>query len=153
MKRILFICLGNICRSSAAEEILRTKARQRGLNIEVDSAGLIDYHQGELSDPRMRQHASARGYRLIHRSRPVQTEDFRNFDIIICMDEKNEQRLHRLAPEAEGEAKIRRATDFIYHYDADSVPDPYYGGDADFEYALDLLEDCADGIIDELLSD
>ena len=83
MKKILFVCLGNICRSSSAEEVMRTLIRKEGLEreIEVDSAGILSYHQGELPDSRMRMHASRRGYNLTHRSRPVCTDDFYHFDM------------------------------------------------------------------------
>ena len=82
MKRILFVCLGNICRSSSAEEVMRTLIKKEGLEheIEVDSAGILSYHRGELPDSRMRMHASRRGYNLTHRSRPVCTEDFYHFE-------------------------------------------------------------------------
>lgn len=91
MKRILFVCLGNICRSSSAEEVMRTLIKKKGLEheIEVDSAGILSYHRGELPDSRMRMHASRRGYNLTHRSRPVCTEDFYHFDMIIGMDDRN----------------------------------------------------------------
>ena len=91
MKKILFVCLGNICRSSSAEEVMRTLIRKEGLEreIEVDSAGILSYHQGELPDSRMRMHASRRGYNLTHRSRPVCTDDFYHFDMIIGMDDRN----------------------------------------------------------------
>ncbi len=83
--KILFICLGNICRSSAAEEVMRSKIASAGLSssVEVDSAGLIDYHEGEKSDPRMLRHAYNRGYKITHRSRPIQQEDFAYFDLLL----------------------------------------------------------------------
>ena len=88
MKRILFVCLGNICRSSSAEEIMRTYIKQAGLEkeIEVDSAGISSYHEGERADDRMRAHAIRRGYNITHRSRPVRTDDFYDFDLILGMD-------------------------------------------------------------------
>ena len=91
MKRILFVCLGNICRSCTAEEIMRTILQREGLDkeVEVDSAGLISYHQGEQADPRMRSHASRRGYHITHLSRPVRMTDFYDFDLIIGMDDSN----------------------------------------------------------------
>lgn len=90
MKRILFVCLGNICRSSSAEEIMRTYIKRAGLEkeIEVDSAGISSYHQGELADDRMRAHAIRRGYNITHRSRPVRTDDFYEFDLILGMDDR-----------------------------------------------------------------
>ena len=107
MKRILFVCLGNICRSSSAEEDLRTLIKKEGLEheIEVDSAGILSYHRGELPDSRMRMHASRRGYNLTHRSRPVCTEDFYHFDMIIGMDDRNIEDLMERAPDLETEKK------------------------------------------------
>ena len=89
--RILFICLGNICRSSAAQTIMQHLVDEEGLGalFEIDSAGILSYHQGEQADPRMRAHAARRGYNVTHRSRPVTAEDFRRFDLIIGMDEGN----------------------------------------------------------------
>ena len=98
MTKILFVCLGNICRSSSAEEIMRTFVAREGLDkdIQVDSAGILSYHQGELPDERMRAHAIRRGYNLTHRSRPVRTDDFFDFDLIIGMDDRNIQDLTKI---------------------------------------------------------
>ena len=155
MKRILFVCLGNICRSSSAEEIMRTFIRRKGLEdqIEVDSAGILNYHQGELPDSRMRMHASRRGYNLTHRSRPVCTADFWDFDLIIGMDDRNIQDLKDRAPSLETEGKICRMTDFCRHKIADYVPDPYYGGAQGFENVLDILEDACEGLLTFLVPD
>ena len=112
--KILFVCLGNICRSSSAEEVMRTFIKREGLEnrIEVDSAGILSIHQGELSDSRMRMHASRRGYTLTHRSRPVCTEDFFEFDMILGMDDRNIQDLKDRAPSPEAEKKIHRMTEY-----------------------------------------
>lgn len=138
MKRILFVCLGNICRSSSAEEVMRTLIKKEGLEheIEVDSAGILSYHRGELPDSRMRMHASRRGYNLTHRSRPVCTEDFYHFDMIIGMDDRNIEDLMERAPDLETEKKIHRMTDYCRVKVADYVPDPYYGGAQGFEKCL-----------------
>ena len=154
MKRILFVCLGNICRSSAAEEIMRTFIRKSGLEheITVDSAGLIDYHKGEEADSRMKAHAARRGYRITHLSRPVRTEDFFDFDLIIGMDERNIDRLKDLAPDLESEDKIRRMTAYCRIKIADHVPDPYYGGAEGFENVLDILEDACNGLLADICS-
>ena len=114
MKKILFVCLGNICRSSSAEEIMRTYIRKAGLEqeLEVDSAGILSYHQGELPDERMRAHALRRGYNLTHRSRPVRTSDFEEFDWILGMDDRNIDALKEKAPDIASEQKIHRMTDF-----------------------------------------
>ena len=150
--KILFVCLGNICRSSSAEEVMRTFVKREGLEekIEVDSAGILNYHQGELPDSRMRMHAYHRGYELTHRSRPVCTEDFLNFDLIIGMDDRNIQDLKDRAPSPESEKKIRRMTDYCRTKLVDYVPDPYYGGAQGFETVLDILEDACEGLLEEI---
>lgn len=147
--RILFICLGNICRSCTAEEIMRTVLRREGLDkvIEVDSAGLISYHQGEQADPRMRSHALRRGYHITHLSRPVRMTDFYDFDLIIGMDDSNISRLHDLAPSLEAEDKIHRMTEYCTRMVADHVSDPYYGGAQGFENVIDILEDACEGLL------
>lgn len=152
MKKILFVCLGNICRSSSAEEIMRTLVKQAGLvqEIEMDSAGILNYHQGELPDSRMRMHASRRGYELTHRSRPVCTDDFFEFDWLIGMDDRNIQDLKDRAPSPEAEKKICRMTDFCRVKQVDYVPDPYYGGAQGFENVLDILEDACSGLLEEI---
>lgn len=149
--KILFVCLGNICRSVTAEEIFRTKLKAARLekNYEVDSAGLIDYHEGELADPRMRDHAFRRGYRLTHLSRPVVKSDFKKFDLIVAMDDNNVKGLLRLAPAGE-EHKIVKMVNFLQQYDAAEIPDPYYGGADGFEKVIDLLEDACEGLLNSL---
>lgn len=152
MIKILFVCLGNICRSSSAEEIMRTFVAREGLEreIQVDSAGILGYHQGELPDERMRAHAIRRGYNLMHRSRPVCTDDFFDFDLIIGMDDRNIQDLYDRAPSVEAEKKICRMTDFCVQKVIDYVPDPYYGGAQGFENVLDILEDACKGLLDKV---
>ena len=154
MKRILFVCLGNICRSAAAEEIMRNYLKREGLDkeIEVDSAGISGYHEGDLADPRMRMHASRRGYQITHRSRPVRTDDFYHFDCILGMDDANIDALHAKAPDVETERKIGRMTDYCRTKVADHVPDPYYGGAQGFENVLDILEDACGGLMEEVRS-
>ena len=148
-QRILFVCLGNICRSSSAEEIMRTLVRRAGREkeFEIDSAGISGFHEGELPDERMRAHASRRGYQLTHRSRPVRTEDFYHFDWILGMDDRNIDALRDKAPDVESEQKIHRMTDFCRTKVIDYVPDPYYGGAQGFENVLDILEDACEGLL------
>ena len=147
-QRILFICLGNICRSCTAEEIFRSLAIAQGYgeNYEIDSAGLIDYHEGELPDGRMRRIAARHGYQLTHRSRPVTTADFDYFDWVVAMDDNNRIRLCELASTDAQRAKIISMADYLTQHPTYSfIPDPYYGGDADFELVVELLEDaCAE---------
>lgn len=151
--RVLFVCLGNICRSPAAEGILRQMAEESGMAecIEVDSCGTYSGHRGDLPDRRMRVHAIRRGYDLTHRARPVRERDFEDFDIIIGMDEANCDDLRRLAPLIEDERKVVQMIGFCRAYTAeDCVPDPYYEGAEGFEKVLDLLEDGCRTILDEV---
>lgn len=145
------MCLGNICRSPAAEGVLRSLAERAGVDhlLEIDSAGTYSGHAGEQPDGRMRQAAYARGYSLIHRSRGIEMEDFFHFDRLIAMDDSNIEDLRRIAPTPEAAAKIERFTDLCRHHaDEHYVPDPYYGGHDGFERVLDLLEDGCSAIID-----
>lgn len=152
MKKILFVCLGNICRSSTAEGVMLHLLKEAGLEKEymIDSAGISSYHRGELPDSRMRAHAARRGYDLVHRSRPVCTDDFYQFDLIIGMDDRNMDDLRERAPGVDELRKIHRMTEYCKRIPADHVPDPYYGGDAGFEYVLDVLEDACAGLLEQL---
>ena len=109
-KKILFVCMGNICRSPAAEEIFRQKVAAAGLadQYEIDSAGTYSGHRGDLPDPRMRRAAERRGYTLTHRARPVLDEDFGRFDMLVAMDDRNVDALERLAFTLDDRAKIYR---------------------------------------------
>lgn len=141
---ILFVCLGNICRSPAAHGIMDRLVREKGLadRFEIDSAGLYGGHAGDLPDHRMRVHARRRGLELTHRSRQVRESDFDRFDIIVAMDDSNYDRLRAMAPTTEDEHKVVKMADFFtLHPWADCVPDPYYDGAQGFENALDLIED------------
>lgn len=153
--KILFVCLGNICRSATADEIMRTLLKKKGLDktIEIDSAGTSSYHRGELPDERMRMHASRRGYDLTHLSRPVCTDDFYNFDLILGMDDRNIDALKDMAPDIETEKKIARMTDYCRTKIVDYVPDPYYGGAQGFENVIDILEDACQGLLESLQDD
>ncbi len=149
--RVLFVCLGNICRSPAAQGIMESLVESLGLADEyvLDSAGLYGGHAGEMPDRRMQIHARGRGYSLIHRSRPVRESDFDDFDLIVAMDASNRQGLMRLAPTPEAQRKVVMMTDFCRHHPgADHVPDPYYEGAEGFELVLDLLEDACTGLLD-----
>lgn len=142
--KILFVCLGNICRSSAADEIMRQQAKATGLDaeFEIDSAGTYGGHAGELPDPRMRMAGQKRGYNFTHRSRKVRSEDFEHFDLLLAMDDSVYESLSRLAPSVEALQKLERMADYIpKHFGYDYVPDPYYEGADGFELVLDMLEE------------
>ena len=153
--KILFVCLGNICRSPAAEEVLRQLVAERGLayRIEIDSAGTYGGHSGQLPDQRMRVHARRRGYELTHRARRITGYDMGDFDMIVAMDDANRADLVRLARTPEEVNKIVMIGDYITqnpHYDY--VPDPYYEGSEGFELALDLLEDACVQLLNEIIA-
>lgn len=148
--KILFVCLGNICRSPMAETIMNKLIKENHLSnrIMVDSAGIIGFHAGEKADSRMRQHAYQRGYNITHISRPISISDFDDFDLIISMDESVYDSLLDKAPSIPHESKVVRMTDFCQiHTDATHVPDPYYGGASGFEHVIDLLEDSCIGLL------
>ncbi|MBQ4278409.1 MAG: low molecular weight phosphotyrosine protein phosphatase [Rikenellaceae bacterium] len=151
-QRVLFVCLGNICRSPAAEGIMQKLVEGEGLSdrIEVDSAGTYGGHAGDAADPRMRRAAAARGYDLTSRSRKIVSDDFDRFDRIVVMDDTNYERVHRMAPDIASAEKICRMTDFCRRHRADHVPDPYYEGADGFERVLDLLEDACAGLLDDM---
>lgn len=152
--KILFVCLGNICRSPSAEAVMKKIVADAGLQerFVIDSAGIIGYHKGEQADPRMRSHAARRGYSLDSISRPVCTQDFFEFDMIIGMDNRNIEDLREKAPSIEAMRKIFRMTDFSRNKLYDYVPDPYYSGADGFELVLDLLEDACAGLLEALIS-
>lgn len=147
--KILFVCLGNICRSPTAEGVFRKKAADAGIleRLTVDSAGTNNYHPGEPPDPRTQKHALARGYDLSAlRARAVQDHDFEQFDWLLAMDSLNYSTLlHRAEPAAR--TKIKRFMEFAPQLNVREVPDPYYGERGDFEYVLDLVEAASDGLI------
>lgn len=150
---VLFVCLGNICRSPTAHGVFERCVQDAGLaaRIRVDSAGTGDWHAGEPPDSRARMHARARGFELGHlRARQVRLEDFRRFDLILAMDRNNLADLERLRPpDFGGELALflryARAGEGLLE-----VPDPYYGGSGGFETVLDLVEDAAGGLLEHL---
>ncbi len=150
--RLLFVCLGNICRSPAAETVLRELLDREGLSSSstVDSAGTTGYHIGEEPDPRMRQELAQRGYKQWSRARLVEAKDFYDFDIILAMDQQNMRELRRLCPKPELLSKLRLACSFCSRHHDSEVPDPYYGSKSDFAYVVTLVEDISEGIIQNL---
>ena len=151
--RVLFVCLGNICRSPAANGVMEKMVAVQGLDRKflIDSAGTYGGHAGELPDPRMRVAASRRGYNLTHRSRKFREQDYHDFDMIIVMDDSNYENVARLAPERKYLDKVYRFVEFSKnHPDWSYVPDPYYGGAQGFETVLDILEDACEGLLDEI---
>ena len=153
VKRILFVCLGNICRSPAANGVMQAIVDARGDSARwvIDSAGTGDYHTGDLPDHRMRVHARRRGYDLTHRARQVRESDFDDFDLIIPMDASNQRNLRRMAPTPEAEEKIVPMAQWIDKASRyDYVPDPYYEGAEGFELVLDLLENGCNNLYNDL---
>lgn len=148
--RVLFVCLGNICRSPAAEGVMRKKVEEAGQQArwEIDSAGTGGWHVGDLPDKRMRVHARQRGYELTHVCRQVRESDFDNFDLIVGMDDNNVANLKRLAPTVEAQAKIVPMAAFVGDSRVYAIPDPYYEGSEGFELVLDLLERGCENFLD-----
>ncbi len=138
---VLFVCMGNICRSPAAEGVFRRMVMDAGLQdqIEIDSAGTHGYHVGKPADERMRKAAATRGYQLDSIARQLVVEDFERFGLVITMDEDNYDRAMALRP-GQG-AQIVRMVDYCEISDVDEVPDPYYGGEEGFHTVIDILED------------
>ena len=148
---ILFVCLGNICRSPAAEGIMKHQLELNGLTdkVFVDSAGIGGWHVGDLPDARMRVHGNRRGYDFCSRARQIKRADFDRFDLIIVMDDDNYDDVCSLARNEDDRAKVHLMTEYLNRFKGRrSVPDSYYGGDAGFELVLDLLEDGCERLIE-----
>lgn len=148
--RILFVCLGNICRSPSAEGIMNHLIAQRQLEGQVicDSAGTSSYHIGSPPDRRMGAAARRRSIQLTGAARQFQPEDFERFDLILAMDRENYQDILTLDRQGQHEAKVKLMCDFCRHHPDSEVPDPYYGGTEGFDYVIDLLLDACDGALD-----
>lgn len=150
IKSILFVCMGNICRSPSAEAVFRQKAK--ALSLTIDSAGTIGSHAREKPDHRAQKAGVARGYSFDKiKARKVTEKDFSSFDLILAMDEQNVKDLMKVAPSAY-QHKVQLFLDYAENFEDSEVPDPYYGGARGFQYVLDLVEDASDGLIRRLTS-
>ena len=148
-QRILFVCMGNICRSPTAEGVTRTLAERSGVaaGFELDSAGTHGYHIGKAPDARASQAAALRGYDLSSlKARQVDSADFVRFDRILAMDRDNLELLRQACP-SEHHGKLGLFLEFASRHEEDEVPDPYYGGPEGLERVLDLIEDAAEGLL------
>ena len=149
MKRVLFVCMGNICRSPTVEGVARHFLRSEGLHelMEIDSAGTHGYHVGDAPDPRSCAAARRRGFDLsAQRARQVQPQDFERFDLLLAMDHANLAHLQRCGPPQQ-QHRLRLLTDFQLRHNSPVIPDPYYGNAQGFDHVLDLIEDACDGLL------
>lgn len=150
--RLVFFCMGNICRSPTAHGVMRARLQQVGWSalVDVDSAGTHNYHPGNAPDNRSQQHALLRGYDLSDlRARQLDSRDFERADLLLAMDSDNLRLARQHCPAALHD-KLQPFTDFCRRYTVNEVPDPYYGGAAGFEHVLDLIEDGCDGLLQHL---
>ncbi|EMN7343380.1 low molecular weight protein-tyrosine-phosphatase [Vibrio parahaemolyticus] len=149
MKRILVVCMGNICRSPTGEAVLRAKAEELGVDVDIDSAGTIGYHTGNTPDSRAMATGKQRGYSFKGmRARQVSLQDFEDFDLVLAADKANLADLLDICP-AEHRHKVSL---FLSHSNSsyDEIPDPYYGGDDGFELVLDLIEEASVAVLQKL---
>lgn len=151
---VLFVCMGNICRSPTAEAVFRRRAESAGLaeRLRIDSAGTHDYHIGEPPDARAQRAAAKRGYDMaMLRGRQVEASDFARFDYVLAMDRANLAILQRLRPR-DATSHLGLFLDFARNHDEREVPDPYYGGADGFEHVLDMVEDAAEELLKHIES-
>lgn len=155
MIKVIFVCLGNICRSPSAEAVMNSIVEKAGLSgiVECDSAGTIAFHAGEPADARMKKHAVKRGYTLTSIARKFTHDDFEKFDYIVAMDRNNFTDILAFDKEAQYVDKISMMTSYCRDHEEEEVPDPYYGGPQGFEHVLDLLEDACTGFLEKIKED
>ena len=153
--RILFVCLGNICRSPLAESVFRHLARERGVEdrFEIDSAGTSGYHAGSPPDARSVATARTRGIEVTGYSRRLSTQDLESFDYLIAMDEENRDNIARLQARAGGAARVHLLREWDPQRDEPGVPDPYYGGARGFERVQDIVERSCAALLEHLLEE
>jgi len=153
--KLLFVCLGNICRSPSAEGIMNHLLQQRQLTdrIQCDSAGTASYHVGNPPDRRMTAAAKRQGITLAGQARQFEPDDFETFDLILAMDKSNYQDILRLDRDSIYGDRVRLMCSFCRHHNDQEVPDPYYGGEAGFNYVIELLLDACEGLLDTVLAD
>ncbi|GAA5121648.1 low molecular weight phosphotyrosine protein phosphatase [Luteolibacter yonseiensis] len=153
-RRVLFVCLGNICRSPAAEIIFRQQVEDAGLSgeFEIDSAGTISHHEGSPPDSRMSETLLRKGYTVSGQARRISAQDLEKFDLIVTMDESNHTDVMGIDHTGAHHGKIRTLVSFCREHDDLRVPDPYYGGQIGFNHVISLLEDGCAGILDSLKS-
>ena len=150
---VLFICLGNICRSPAAEGIMKSLVEKEGMSDDffIDSAAIGSWHIGQLPDSRMRKCGAEHGYRFDSHARQFQKSDFQHFDLIVVMDNENYRAITSMASSQADKDKVVRIADYLTHHrEYTTVPDPYYGDYGDFELVIELLEDACQGLLDSI---
>lgn len=152
MNRILFLCMGNICRSPAGHCVLQHMVDEAGLQeqFEIESAGTIGFHVGSPPDRRMQQVMRARGIPVIGQSRQLQAADLEYYDLILAMDMENFEDARALDPEGIYHEKVKLFCDYCTEHDETEVPDPYYGGDRGFDHVMDMIEDGCENLLKQL---
>lgn len=150
MKRVLFVCMGNICRSPAAEGILRHLAQKEGVDVHIESCGMGNWYEGALPDERMRTCAKTRGFVLSSKAQVFKPEFLESFDYILAADHEVLEQLYHYAPRPEQKAKIHLMTAFSETYKNQEVPDPFYKEDRVFDLVLDIVEDSCEGLLEDI---
>lgn len=152
MNRVLFLCMGNICRSPAGHCVFQHMVDQAGLSgqFEIDSAGIIDFHSGSPPDARMQASMQSRNIPVIGTARQLKQNDLKYFDLILAMDKDNLEGARSLDPSGKLHSKIKLFCSYCTQHDGTEVPDPYYGGESGFEKVLDMIEDGCANLLKQL---